>query len=140
MSVKPTHDLIHLAREASKMSYSPYSGFPVGCAISTSKGEIFTGCNVENISFGLSNCAERSAIFAAVSQGGPDLRIAEVVIYTPTELPVTPCGACRQVLAEFGDASLKIKSVCKNGTMINYTLGQLIPDPPSIIISGKNKT
>lgn len=123
--------LIDLAREASTRSYSPYSRFPVGCAIETADGDFFTGCNVENISFGLSMCAERSAVFSAISRCGPNLRIRRVVIYTPTEEAITPCGACRQVLREFGN-DFEVVSVNKNGKMLGFTIDQLLPDSPDI--------
>ncbi len=138
MTEKPKDSLIGLAKEASKMSYSPYSRFPVGCAIKTMEGKIFTGCNVENVSFGLSNCAERSAVFSAVSACGPTMRIEDVVIYTPTDVPITPCGACRQVLSEFGSKDMEVKCICNGGETVKYTLNQLIPDPPAIIIKNDN--
>jgi len=96
-------DLIRKAAEASKRAYCPYSRFPVGAALLTPSGSIFVGCNVENASYGLAICAERSALSSAVVQG--EREIAAVVIATPTPEPTPPCGACRQVLVEFGPAA-----------------------------------
>lgn len=93
--------LMDLAKEASKFSYSPFSRFAVGAAVLTSNGKIFQGCNVENSSFGLTNCAERTAIFKAVSEG--EKIILAVAIYSPNSDSCYPCGACRQVLYEFQD-------------------------------------
>ena len=93
--------LMKLAKEASKNSYSPFSRFAVGAAVLTSSGKIYQGCNVENSSFGLTNCAERTAIFKAVSEG--ERTILAVAIYSPNSDSCYPCGACRQVLFEFQD-------------------------------------
>ena len=93
--------LMDLAKEASQNSYSPFSRFAVGAAVLTSNGKIFQGCNVENSSFGLTNCAERTAIFKAVSEG--EKIILAVAIYSPNSDSCYPCGACRQVLYEFQD-------------------------------------
>ena len=87
------------AKEASKNSYSPYSKFKVGAALKTKSGEIFTASNVENSSYGLSMCAERIAVFKAVSEGFREFD--EIAIYCDSEILFSPCGACRQVLAEF---------------------------------------
>src|SRR5436305_627041 len=95
--------LLKLAREAQQNAYAPYSKFRVGAAILLDNGEIFTGCNVENASYGLTNCAERSAIFAAVSKlGGAKVTVAGVAVVNDHDAPCSPCGACRQVIAEFG--------------------------------------
>src|SRR3954471_23684405 len=97
------------ARAAAKASYSPYSKFRVGTAILAGSGKIYQGCNVENASYGLCNCAERSAIFTAASAG--ERKIRAVVVYTPTPTPTAPCGACRQVINEFGP-SAQVVSIC----------------------------
>lgn len=112
------------ARTAAKASYSPYSKFRVGAAIMTGSGKIFTGCNVENASYGLCNCAERTAIFTAAAQGERVIRA--VAVYTPTATATAPCGACRQVINEFGPAALVI-SVCDGAGRIEATLDQLLP-------------
>lgn len=93
--------LFELARQAAQHSYSPYSGFRVGAALQLTSGEIVTGTNVENVSFGLTICAERAALVRAVSQFGPEIRISGVAIANRNGLASPPCGACRQVLAEF---------------------------------------
>ena len=92
-------ELMNMAKEAAKNSYSPFSRFAVGAAVITTNGKIYKGCNVENSSFGLTNCAERTAIFKAVSEG--EREILAVAIYSPNTDSCYPCGACRQVLYEF---------------------------------------
>lgn len=100
-------ELFECAKVMSKFSYSPYSKFPVGCAILTDDNKVFCGVNVENRSFGLTNCAERSAVFSMVSNGYK--KIYAVAICAPkAEYPVGPCGACRQVLTEFGDNDVPV--------------------------------
>jgi homotetrameric cytidine deaminase len=93
--------LFELARQAALNSYAPYSGFRVGAAIRLTSGEVITGANVENVSYGLTLCAERSAVVHAVSQFGPEIRIEAVAVANLNNAPSPPCGACRQVLAEF---------------------------------------
>ena len=93
--------LLAKAREAAQNSYSPYSGFKVGAALQLTNGEIVAGTNVENVSYGLTICAERSALVRAVSVFGPDIRIAAVAVANLNNAASPPCGACRQVLAEF---------------------------------------
>ncbi|MEO7413240.1 MAG: cytidine deaminase [Opitutaceae bacterium] len=113
------------ARTAAKASYSPYSKFRVGAAILTVSGKIFSGCNVENASYGLCNCAERTAVFTAVAAG--ERRIMAVAIYTPTKLPTSPCGACRQVINEFGPQAVII-SICDGAQRQERTLDALLPE------------
>ena len=91
--------LLDLARGAARLAYVPYSNFPVGAAVLTSDGLVFTGCNVENASYGLTICAERCAIFTAVGAGHREM--AAIAVAAPNVLLTTPCGACRQVLNEF---------------------------------------
>ena len=93
-------ELIAAAHSVRENAYAPYSKFKVGAAVLTKSGKIYTGCNVENASYGLCNCAERTAIFKAVSEGEKDLVTIAVIADTPS--PVAPCGACRQVMIEFG--------------------------------------
>lgn len=112
------------ARAAARASYSPYSKFRVGSAILTDSGKVFAGCNVENASYGLCNCAERTAIFSAVAAGERHLRA--VAVYTATPAPTLPCGACRQVIHEFGADALVI-SVCDSSQRIERPLSQLLP-------------
>jgi cytidine deaminase len=94
--------LMEAARVAMKNAYAPYSNFRVGAAILTTTGQIFAGCNVENASYGMTNCAERTAIFSAVAQLGPALEIQSIAIVNDRDAPCAPCGACRQVIYEFG--------------------------------------
>lgn len=102
--------LLQQAREAKQFSYSPYSNFKVGAAVEMSSGQVYTGCNIENASYGLALCAERTAIFKAISSGESAIkRLAvscpEDVLETPS---LMPCGACRQVIAEFADPETEI--------------------------------
>jgi cytidine deaminase len=112
------------ARRAAKASYSPYSKFRVGAAVLTENGKVFAGCNVENASYGLCNCAERTAIFSAVAAGQRSIRA--IAIYTPTREVTAPCGACRQVINEFGPESLVI-SVCDTKDRQETAASQLLP-------------
>lgn len=100
-SAMDLNSLLEQARLAAHNSYSPYSNFKVGAALLLSNGAVVTGTNVENISFGLTICAERSALVSAVSQFGPEIRIAAVAVTNLGGVACPPCGACRQVLAEF---------------------------------------
>lgn len=118
--------LVTAAVAASKRAYAPYSRFVVGAAVCSSDGRIYTGSNVENASFGLSMCAERSAVFAAVGAG--HRRLTTIVIYTPTKTATTPCGACRQVLREFGPGTLAIVCVCDAPERRRFTLQSLLPE------------
>jgi cytidine deaminase len=127
----PLPELLQLAQDVSRKAYAPYSRFPVGCVITTEKGGRYTGCNTENISFGLTMCAERSAIFKAVSEEGPGMKVVKVVIYTPTENPIAPCGACRQVIYEFGKKA-EIISVCDSGVSLQGSISFFLPDSPDI--------
>lgn len=93
--------LIQRAKEAQNSAYIPYSKFAVGAALLTEDGDIFTGCNVENISYGLSICAERTAIVKMISEKGPQTKIKAIACTTKADIPCSPCGACRQVIQEF---------------------------------------
>jgi cytidine deaminase len=107
ITAKQREQLMNAAHAAAKNAYAPYSQFQVGAAILTGRGEIFSGCNVENASYGMTNCAERTAIFAAVAQSGPTMEIHAVAVLNTKDLPCAPCGACRQVIYEFGpDATI----------------------------------
>jgi len=98
--------LVSAAHKAMKNAYAPFSHFKVGAAILTSKGDIFSGCNVENSSYGITNCAERTAIFSAVAAKGPELEIVAVAVTTEQNVACSPCGACRQVIYEFGPEAI----------------------------------
>ncbi len=119
-------ELVKIADEAKSRAYAPYSGFKVGAALLTSNGKLFTGVNIENISFGATNCAERTAVFKAVSEG--ELKITAIAIASDSEDYIFPCGICRQVLAEFADKSMKIICSKKNGEYKEYTLDELLPN------------
>ncbi len=112
------------ARGAAAHTYSPYSHFPVGAAVLGGSGKLYGGCNVENASYGLCNCAERTAIFSAVAAG--ETVVKAVAIYTPTPLPTAPCGACRQVINEFGPEALVI-CVCDSAQRIETDVPALLP-------------
>ncbi|HFI0420820.1 TPA: cytidine deaminase [Streptococcus suis] len=120
-----TTNLIDLVVENSHHAYVPYSHFPVSAVLVAKNGQVFTGVNIENASFGLTNCAERTAIFKAVSEGILDF--SEIVIYGETEKPISPCGACRQVMAEFFDQDLKVTLVAKDKSTVEMTVGELLP-------------
>jgi cytidine deaminase len=118
-----TDSLISAARSVQARAYAPYSHFRVGAALESSDGTVFLGCNVENASYGLTICAERAAVFAAVSAGVTRFRRAVVV--SDVDPPAAPCGACRQVLAEFG-LDLPIEAVGSKGS-VSWRLSDLLP-------------
>ena len=120
-----TTNLIELVVDNSKYAYVPYSHFPVSAVLVTKSGELYSGVNIENASFGLTNCAERTAIFKAISEGVRDF--SEIIIYGETEKPISPCGACRQVMAEFFDKDLKVTLVAKDKSTVVMTVGELLP-------------
>ena len=108
-------ELLKKAREAAENSYSPYSGFRVGAALRLTSGEIVPGTNVENVSYGLTICAERAALVRAVSQFGPEIQIAAVAVANLNNAASPPCGACRQVLAEFALAEAPVIFPARDG-------------------------
>jgi cytidine deaminase len=112
------------AKAAAARAYAPYSKFRVGAAVLTGSGKVYSGCNVENASYGLCNCAERTAIFSAVAAGERKIRC--VVVYTPTKTATAPCGACRQVINEFGPDA-RVISYCQGREELDVTLGALLP-------------
>ena len=120
-----TTELINLAIETSKKAYVPYSHFPIGAVLVAKNGQIFTGVNIENASFGLTNCGERTAIFKAVSEGVTDFK--ELIVYGETKHPISPCGACRQVMAEFFSKDLKVTLVAKDRSTVVMTVKELLP-------------
>ncbi|MBM4040222.1 MAG: cytidine deaminase [Planctomycetes bacterium] len=119
--------LVAAARRASERAYCPYSRFPVGAAVLTEDGGIHAGCNVENASYGLTMCAERNAIFLAVASSPGEPRVRCVVIYTPTEEPTAPCGACRQVIREFGPDA-EVISTCDTPAVLCSSTRELLPE------------
>lgn len=116
--------LIQQAREAAQRAYVPYSQFPVGAAMLTDRGEIVTGCNVENASYPLTMCAERTAIGAVVSQGAG--KVVAVAVSAPKAKPCSPCGACRQVLYEF-NPDMEVIMDAGDAEPVVLTLAQLLP-------------
>lgn len=117
--------LLAAAGEALKNAYAPYSGYRVGAALRTRQGHIFTGCNVENASYGLTICAERAAVAAAVAGEGPEMRIDALAVASDPPAPFAPCGACRQVLLEFGaDAAIIFQG--RDG-LTEARAGELLP-------------
>ena len=116
-------DLITKAMEAREKAHAPYSHFTVGAALLASSGRVYAGCNVENASYGLSICAERTAVFKAVSEGERDFEAIAVV----TENGVTPCGACRQVLIEFGE-NIQVIAADGAGEYRVFGLQELLPE------------
>jgi len=118
-----TDTLVDAARAAQQRAYAPYSRFRVGCALEADDGRVFVGCNVENASYGLTICAERAAVCAAVAAGAQRFRRAVVV--SDADPPAAPCGACRQVLSEFGP-TLRVDGVGRGAT-VTWTIAELLP-------------
>lgn len=118
-----TDTLVDAARAVQRRAYAPYSRFRVGCALEAEDGRVFVGCNVENASYGLTICAERAAVCAAVAAGAQRFRRAVVV--SDADPPAAPCGACRQVLSEFG-GDLRVDGVGAAG-MVSWTIAELLP-------------
>ena len=119
-------ELLAIATAARSQAYAPYSRFAVGAALLASGGDVFTGCNVENVSFGLTMCAERVAAGAALASGAREFTL--LVIVSESAEPVVPCGACRQVLAEFAP-ELRIVSGTVAGNTAEFCLAKLLPAP-----------
>jgi cytidine deaminase len=131
MDQKKIDQLVAAAASVRKMAHAPYSDYLVGAAVLTTDGRVFTGCNVENASYGLSVCAERHAIAAAVAAGCRDF--AGVAVVTQSDPPAAPCGACRQVLAEFGDFPVILAGL--DGYQRSTTVKTLLPiafDPTTL--------
>ena len=120
-------ELLELAKIASKNSYSPYSKFPVGACVLYESGNHYTGCNVENSSFGLSLCAERNAISTAIACGEKS-KIKAIAIYSPKTTKCFPCGACRQWLSEFEQSNLQIILENEDHNTICYGIEELLPN------------
>lgn len=116
-------DLIKIAVDSMTRAYTPYSSFPVGAVVITKNGRIFTGCNIENSSYGLTICAERVAIFSAISAG--EREIEKLVVVADTSEPVSPCGACRQVMSEFGDFEVVLANLTGKFTITRVS--ELLP-------------
>jgi cytidine deaminase len=123
MDQRQIDELVAAAAEVRHRAHAPYSGYLVGAAVLTTEGRVFTGCNVENASYGLSVCAERHAIAAAVAAGCRDF--AAIAVVTQSNPPAAPCGACRQVLAEFGDLSVILAGL--DGSLRTTSVRDLLP-------------
>lgn len=121
--MKP-EELVKLALEAAENAYAPYSRFKVGAALLTAGGEVFTGCNVENASYGLTVCAERVALYKAVSRG--ERSFSAIAVAADTDDHCSPCGACRQVLAEFG-GDTRVYMANRRGEYRETTVAELLP-------------
>ena len=127
-------DKIDLKSEADKAlenAYSPYSKFKVGAAILTEAGNLYTGCNVENVSYGLTICAERTAITRAVATEGPEMKLREVFVANRNEkgasIACSPCGACRQFIAEFATQATRVHYAGESGD-VSKSVSELLPD------------
>ncbi|GAF40793.1 hypothetical protein FC83_GL002845 [Agrilactobacillus composti DSM 18527 = JCM 14202] len=118
--------LIAQAKAVRTKAYVPYSHFAVGAVVWTDTGQVFAGCNVENASYGLTICAERNAIFQAVSQGHQ--RLAGLLLIGPTSQLLMPCGACRQVMSEFMQPTAKIHCVYGTDLIKTYTMAEILPN------------
>ena len=117
--------LIELAKTARSKAYVPYSKFQVGAVLITEDDEVILGCNIENASYGLANCAERTAIFKAVSEG--KTKFKKLVVIGDTEGPISPCGACRQVISEFCAKDMPVILTNMHGKIQETTVGELLP-------------
>lgn len=117
--------LFEEAKKAQQQSYSPYSNFPVGAVVEGEDGTLYAGSNIENASYSLTNCAERTAIFHAITQGARGFR--RLAVIGPNEEPIAPCGACRQVLAEFCRPDMPILMFNQQGEVTETTVEKLLP-------------
>ncbi len=118
--------LLTMAKEVMKNSYAPYSNFSVGSAIQMKSGKIYTGCNVENASYGATNCAERTAIFKAISEGEKE-EIVAIAIVSSGKIVTYPCGVCRQVISEFMGKNGVLIFEDENGNEVTHTFGEMFP-------------
>ena len=121
-------DLLTLARQARQQAYAPYSHFHVGASVLTRDGRRFGGCNVENAAYGLCNCAERTALFSAVAAGCQPGDFVALAVVADMPQPASPCGACRQVMAELCDATMPVLLSNLGGATRETTVGELLPD------------
>lgn len=117
--------LLDEARRVRENAYAPYSRFKVGAALRTASGKVFSGCNVENVSYPQGTCAEAGAIAAMIAAGEQD--IAEVAVIADSPEPVTPCGGCRQKLAEFADGSARVTMATLSGAQFETSMAELLP-------------
>jgi cytidine deaminase len=117
--------LIQEAKDARDLAYVPYSKFKVGAALLTKDGKVYKGCNIENAAYSMTNCAERTALFKAVSEG--DLELAAIAVVADTDRPVPPCGACRQVISELCPGDMKVYLTNLHGEVQQLTVSELLP-------------
>lgn len=127
METKEIKHLIEAAQQIKPNSYSPYSGFRVGAAIEMNDGQVFTGVNIENVSFGATNCAERSAIFTAISEGYAPKSIKAIAVSGDTDDYLPPCSICRQVLVELCEADTPVYLTRKDGRILEVSVEELVP-------------
>ncbi len=127
MRQKSSDELIKLARQVRERAHAPFSKFKVGAVVECRDGSVFTGCNVENSSYGLSLCAERVAIFKAISEGAHDF--VRIAVIADTHEPVRPCGACRQVISDLFDSEAEIIMANLRGQVETKTVRELLPVP-----------
>ncbi|MGC5328544.1 cytidine deaminase [Brevibacillus sp. SYSU BS000544] len=120
-----SHELIQSALEARKRAYVPYSKFAVGAALLSESGKVYLGCNIENAAYPVCNCAERTALFKAYSDG--DTKYQAIAVVADTEQPVPPCGSCRQVMVELCPPDMKVYLSNLNGKVTETTVGELLP-------------
>jgi cytidine deaminase len=131
--MKTNEELMNIAKEASKNAYCPYSKFSVGACLLYENGNVYSGCNVENSSYGLSLCAERNAISTAIASGETS-KISKIAIYSPKSAKCYPCGACRQWLQEFEKGQdIQILLEDENGEILEYGINELLPHSFNLI-------
>ena len=124
--------LSQAARNAAANAHSPYSKLNVGAAVLTDNDEIFCGCNVENASYGLTCCAERTALFSAITAGHRAGSMTAIVIYVPGQAAFTACGACRQIISELMPPDAPVISICDGDDRIDWTVAECLPSPFSL--------
>lgn len=127
MRVTKLEELIEAARSVREKAYAPYSKFKVGAAVETCEGKVYSGCNVENSSYGLTICAERAALAKAVSEG--KRLFSRIVIIADTKIPVPPCGACRQVILELCGRDVLVVMTNLDGQVVSRSIEELLPLP-----------
>lgn len=127
LAERSNNELIELARQARELAYAPYSRFKVGAVVECRDGRVFTGCNVENSSYGLTICAERNALGKAISEGARDF--TRVAVIAETHSPIHPCGACRQVILELCGEETVVVMADLNGQIETRTIVELLPAP-----------
>lgn len=127
LSPQAFDDLLALARSAREQAYAPYSHFLVGAALLTRDGRRFSGCNVENAAYGLCNCAERTALFSAIAAGCQPGDFAALAVIADTDHPVSPCGACRQVMSELCDDTMPVVLANLRGATQETSVAALLP-------------